>query len=246
MSNVVYNECLAFQNDLYNFVYRMTYNEITTEDIVQETYLKALIGINTYLGKSSLKTWLFSIARNETYRAIRNRKKDIDKINALRKNENLTNKENESNIFEQHEYYIEQVKNGCLYALISCLPFSQRCVFVLHELYEFPINDVAIIVNKSENASRILLMRSKRTIKDFLCNSCEHIAGNPTCRCANMIGFSIKNQLIDEIMNSEKIEKMKLEYKKCKNEIELIKSLPYKKIDLILQFTTKYQILFKK
>lgn len=49
--------------DVFNyFVYRMGTRDV--DDLVQETFIKALNGVNRFQGDSSPKTWLISIARN--------------------------------------------------------------------------------------------------------------------------------------------------------------------------------------
>ena len=54
----------SFQRELKSFLLRMTTSVQDAEDRVQETYLKARSGIDTFRGESALKTWVFSIASN--------------------------------------------------------------------------------------------------------------------------------------------------------------------------------------
>ena len=54
----------AVRQDLKSFILRMTTSVKDTEDIVQETYIRAHAKLNTFKGESSLKTWIFAIASN--------------------------------------------------------------------------------------------------------------------------------------------------------------------------------------
>lgn len=49
---------------LKSYILRITASVEDTEDIVQDTYLKAVSNILAFKGKSSLKTWIFAIASN--------------------------------------------------------------------------------------------------------------------------------------------------------------------------------------
>ena len=47
----------SFQGELKSFLLRMTASVPDSEDLVQDTYIKAQTSINSFRGDSSLKTW---------------------------------------------------------------------------------------------------------------------------------------------------------------------------------------------
>ena len=49
---------------LKSYLLRITASVTDAEDIVQDTYIKAVDKLNSFRGESSLKTWLFTIASN--------------------------------------------------------------------------------------------------------------------------------------------------------------------------------------
>jgi RNA polymerase sigma-70 factor (ECF subfamily) len=49
---------------LKSYILRITASVVDTEDIVQDTYIKATEKLHTFKGQSSLRTWLFAIASN--------------------------------------------------------------------------------------------------------------------------------------------------------------------------------------
>ncbi|MFH1215056.1 MAG: RNA polymerase sigma factor, partial [Pseudomonadota bacterium] len=50
---------------LFRYAYSRTMNRHLAEDLVQETFLAALVSLKTFRGDSSLKTWLVSILKNK-------------------------------------------------------------------------------------------------------------------------------------------------------------------------------------
>lgn len=57
-------EVEGLREPLGKFVYGYLRDRHATEDVVQETFFKALRNLGRYRARSSLKTWVFSIARN--------------------------------------------------------------------------------------------------------------------------------------------------------------------------------------
>lgn len=67
-----------YKDDLYSYLYSLTHDRSWSEDLVMETYLKAIMSLITYQGTSSIKTWLFGIARHCWLQSLRKRKDCIE------------------------------------------------------------------------------------------------------------------------------------------------------------------------
>ena len=52
------------QPKIYAFFYVKTSNQAVAEDLTHDVFYEACKGIKSFAGKSSLQTWLFSIAKN--------------------------------------------------------------------------------------------------------------------------------------------------------------------------------------
>lgn len=56
-----------YSKDVFRYIFSLTKDKNLSEDILQETFLKAINSINSLKGNSNIKTWLFSIARYSLY-----------------------------------------------------------------------------------------------------------------------------------------------------------------------------------
>ena len=53
-----------YKADLYHYLLGLTHDATIADDLLSDTFLKAIISLPTFRGESSIKTWLFGIARN--------------------------------------------------------------------------------------------------------------------------------------------------------------------------------------
>jgi len=60
---------------VFRLAYRMTGNEQDSEDVVQETFLRAYKQLQRYEARSSFATWLYRIAANYSLDLVRRRKR---------------------------------------------------------------------------------------------------------------------------------------------------------------------------
>jgi len=209
-----------YSKNIYNLAYRMTGDKDDASDITQETFLEGFKSLDKFKGESQIYTWLYKIAKNKTLRFLEKK----NKTTFLSLQELIDNSSSpvSDEISETEKMnYISQVKDGCLSGLLRCLSLQQRLAFILNVLIDLPIEQVASVIEKSENATRILVHRSKQNIKDFLCNNCSLYNSQNSCRCENLINFSLKQSWIC-LNNPAQIES---EIKDLKDVIGLYKTL---------------------
>ena len=222
MNNLdIYN---SYHSKVYNLAYRMTGNHSDAEDIMQETFVQVFKNLDHFKAKSTIYTWIYKIAKNITLRHIEKKKRtsfakleDMLMEAASPVTDDVS--ENEKSL------YISQVKEGCLTGLIRCLSFQQRLVFILHVLLNVPVKNVADIIEKSENATRILIHRSRQNIKDFLCKNCSVYDAGNSCQCENMINFSLKQGWIDASGKPDKKLLWDKEIRQAETEIGSLKKM---------------------
>jgi RNA polymerase sigma-70 factor, ECF subfamily len=64
---------LEYVDDLYSYAMAMSKNRVEAEDLVQETYVRALQAAGRLKPDSNIKSWLFTILRNLWFNQLRMR-----------------------------------------------------------------------------------------------------------------------------------------------------------------------------
>lgn len=67
----------TYRNDLYRYLCHLTHDPAEAEDLLSETFLRALRRLHTYRGDCVVKTWLFGIAHNVWLESLRKRRPTV-------------------------------------------------------------------------------------------------------------------------------------------------------------------------
>lgn len=145
---------ILYKRDVYMYLLSLTHNPDLSEDLLSETFVKAISSIRNFKGQSSVKTWLFSIARNLWLQQIRKEKHTVEYNDFLKLYVS-------DSIIERliTEEIAEKIKN----LLLEKDERTRRIVNMRVEGYSFA--EIAHEVNISENAARVINYRTKRWIK---------------------------------------------------------------------------------
>lgn len=68
---------MAYRQDVYRYLCGLTHDPQAAEDLLSETFLKALQGLSRYDGRASVRTWLFAIARHAWIDEVRRRRPTV-------------------------------------------------------------------------------------------------------------------------------------------------------------------------
>ena len=147
----------AYSDDIYKHLFWLTHNPDLSEDLLQETFLQAIGSLRSFKGESSVKTWLFSIARHLW-------------IGHLRKNKLITADGDVSGIVIAADYdnalqnkeTIERI-----FALMAEKDEKTRAIFFMRT-NGYSYHEIAERVCVNENSARVIDFRTKKWIKETL------------------------------------------------------------------------------
>ena len=140
------------------YLFCLTHNNDISEELTQETFYKAVKKINTYKGDCKISVWLCQIAKNLWYDQCRKNKKIIDI-----KEEDLFDIESLDTTEQQVVSNEEKIS---LYKKMQKLDELTREVIYLRITGELSFEEIATILNKTENWARVTFYRGKQKLKE--------------------------------------------------------------------------------
>lgn len=147
---------------LYNQIYRLTQDRRDTDDILQNTLIKIFRGISSFEEKSSLYSWIYRIAYNESMTFLKKKNRYTSIHNELGPNIELI--ENESVMPSA------SVILNVLMEAIDTLPEKQKLVFELRYFNEKSYKDMSHMLGTSQGALKASYHIAVKKIESFIKN----------------------------------------------------------------------------
>ena len=135
-------------------------NMSLAEDIMQDTFVKLAIKKPVFRGKSSFKTWLFTIARNCAIDHIRK----IQKISDLSLDEQV----NISDVTDTEKEFFKEEQKAELYKAMKQLNPDYYQVLYLMYFEDLDTSDIAKIMHKAKRQVSDLIFRARKSLKTEL------------------------------------------------------------------------------
>ena len=143
-------------DSVYRYALSLSGNHQIAEEITQETFFKAMRTLDQFQGKSSLKSWLCAIAKNQWLSEQRKRKdQPIDDALPLP----------DSSIGPE-EAVVRQDESMRIHRLLHHLDEPYREVFTLRTLGQLSFRDIGELFGKSENWACVVFHRARVKIKE--------------------------------------------------------------------------------
>ena len=139
--------------DVYQYVLALSRDEVTAEEVTQETFFKALTAIDNFRGDCQLRVWLCQIARNQYLSLCRERKRF-----------GVAAEEPGDDGIEAGFDDREDAKK--LHRLLHGLPEPYKEVFSLRTFGELPFSQIGELFGKTESWARVTYFRARRKLKE--------------------------------------------------------------------------------
>ncbi len=150
-----------YSERLYWHIRRFVVSHDVTNDLLQDVYLKIWTSLPSFRGDSTLYTWIYRIATNESLNYLRKQKLratlSFDSLPSL-----MEKKIDEDVYFNGNEIQRE------LHKAIQRLPDKQKAVFNLRYFDELSYKEIAEILSTSEGALKASYHHAYKKIKEEL------------------------------------------------------------------------------
>lgn len=154
-----------YGNEIKRYVFTFMKNHADTDDVTQEVFVTVYQKLHTFQGRSSLKSWIYSIATNKC--------KDHLRSWQVR-NRNLKEKlkrnlsKNQENILSLEDKVVKNSESKELLQQILQLPIKYREVIILYYFYDFSTVEMSKILQTKDATIRTRLRRGRDQLRSML------------------------------------------------------------------------------
>ena len=150
----------AYSEPLYWHIRKMVISHDDTNDVLQNTFLKAWSNVESFRGDSKLSSWLYKIAINES----------ITFINREKQRQNISIDDDESfiiNSLESDDWFDGDELQKELQKAIATLPEKQRMIFNMKYFDDMKYEDISEILGTSVGALKASYHHAVKKIENF-------------------------------------------------------------------------------
>ncbi|MEM1318770.1 MAG: sigma-70 family RNA polymerase sigma factor [Bacteroidota bacterium] len=149
-----------YQERLYWQVRRMVFEHDDANDVIQNVFIKVFKSINRFEGKSSLYTWLYRVATNESITFL-NKKKRKTAASLDDEEHNLSNQ------LKADPYFDGDEAQRLLQQALQQLPDKQRLVFNMRYYDELSYQEISDILETSVGGLKASYHHAVKKIERF-------------------------------------------------------------------------------
>lgn len=157
-----------YKERLYWHIRKIVLSHDDTDDVLQNTFIKIWNGIDSFRAESSLFTWLYRIATNESITFLNNRKRKM-MSGMTDGNEYLVGNLESDSYFDGDEWQL------ILQKAIAILPDKQRIVFNMKYFDEIKYEEMSKILGTSVGALKASYHHAVKKIEEYVKSNATRI-----------------------------------------------------------------------
>ena len=147
----LYNET---KKPVFSFIYTYTNNYSTTEDLLQDTYIRLRQNVDKYKAGSNALAWIFTIAKNITLNEIKKDKRSVPFDFAER-----------PDVLGGYE---QEYDTPIMDAVKTCLDKDDQRIVLLHAVAGYKHKEIASIVDKPLGTVLWRYNKAIKKLKEYL------------------------------------------------------------------------------
>jgi len=168
MSTTTFSQAaLEHLDSLYGYALILTRDQTAAEDLVQETYLRAVRAFGQLMANSNLKSWLFVIMRNAWLNQLRHTRSgprfvelDDENVESVYQNDRVN--------VDPHVVYLRKLEREQIRVAIGDLPELYREIIVLRDLEGFSYQEIATMLSCPAGTVMSRLGRAREKLRRAL------------------------------------------------------------------------------
>lgn len=150
---------------VYHHIRRLVIDHADADDLLQNTFIKVFQNLGKFRGESSLFTWIYRIATNESLGFLRNKRRRFF----------LPIHDVEQELSNKLEYNIpsaDKIERKLQEAILK-LPEKQRIVFNLRYFDEMPYEEMSKVLDTSDGALKASYHHASKKVEALLLTMVE-------------------------------------------------------------------------
>lgn len=146
-----------YSGELYGYLFSLTRSRADAEDLLSEVFVRVLTGVSSFRGESSLRTWLYAIARNVWLEQLRKKRRAVKPEELL-------------HVYAQESVFGEAMANlaaGRIRECVEAMDEPARSV-VLMRSEGFGYEEIAGKLQIKASSARVIEHRARKRLKEML------------------------------------------------------------------------------
>jgi RNA polymerase sigma-70 factor (ECF subfamily) len=160
-----------FRRPMISFMYRMTHNSATAEDLAQEVFLRVYRSRAGYTADAKFTTWLYRIATNLAVNHARDTRHERPEVTV-----NIDESDEETGLtvdvpdtsMNAEQDILRSERLAAIRKHVEALPERQRLAVLMHKYQNMDYKQIADVLHLSESATKSLLFRAYETLREKL------------------------------------------------------------------------------
>ena len=146
------------EEEIYLYLYSLCKNSSLAEDLLQETFLKALLSLPD--DHTNMRAWLYLVARNLFFNYYRREKEKVP-LGEVQQIQNTASQ-------EVLEGILNEEKNRLLYQAMNELEERKREILLMQYFGGLSQKEIAAILKMTPENVRVLSYRAKRELRTYM------------------------------------------------------------------------------
>lgn len=159
-----------YQKLVYNVIFQLVRNHEVSQDLTQDTFVRAYLALEQFDCKRNFKPWLLKISSNCALTFLKKTEKPGSLNEILEENPQLEPQEKT----ETQEQVECDFTVQALFQALLLIPVRQREVFILRYQHDLTYDEICEITGLSIGTIKSLLFRARENLREKMTDSMNH------------------------------------------------------------------------